>query len=247
MMELQNLTIGYGSKVVASGVNARLMPGELVCLIGRNGSGKSTLMRTVTAFQPPLSGTVTLTGMPCDASAQGTAQPRTVAEMTARERSRTIGIVLTEKPDVENMTVRELVALGRAPYTGFWGTLAKEDHDIVTEALAMTGMGDYARRLVQTLSDGERQKVMIAKALAQQTPFIFLDEPTAFLDYPSKVETMRMLLRLCSEQRKAVVISTHDLDVALRFCHTVWLMKDGTLVVGNTTSLKGEIDDFMKA
>ena len=136
-----------------------------------------------------------------------------------------IGVVLTEKPDVRNMSVRELVSLGRSPYTGFWGTYTDEDLRIVDEAIEMVGITDLTRRPVHTLSDGERQKVMIAKALAQQTPVIFLDEPTAFLDYPSKVEVLQLLRRISREAEKTIFLSTHDVELALQLADTIWLMR----------------------
>lgn len=229
---LNKVSIGYGTKVVASGLEGLLREGELTCLIGRNGAGKSTLMRTMTAFQDALEGSITI-------------GERDVTTLSAKERARLIGIVLTEKPEVENMSVGDMVAMGRQPYTGFWGGLSEDDEQIVIRSLGMVGMTEFHSRRMQTLSDGERQKVMIAKALAQQTPFLFLDEPTAFLDYPSKVDTMTMLLRLCHEERKAVLISTHDLDVALRFCDQVWMMDNGMLLTGTAEELSQEIKDFM--
>lgn len=227
MIEIDNVTIGYKSKVVAKGLSASLHEGELTCLIGRNGAGKSTLLRTMAAFQRPLGGIVRYRGTD-------------IASLSAVERAKTIGIVLTEKPDVQNMTAREMVAMGRTPYTGFFGRLTTEDKEIVQRAMMMTGTEALAERMVQTLSDGERQKIMIAKTLAQQTPFILLDEPTAFLDYPSKIETMLMLKRLCQEERKAVIISTHDLDVALKHCSRVWHLHQGQL----DTDIKGATPDM---
>ena len=145
--------------------------------------------------------------------------------MTDKELSKLIGVVLTEKPDVKNMSVRELVSLGRSPYTGFWGTYTDEDLRIVDEAIEMVGITDLSRRPVHTLSDGERQKVMIAKALAQQTPVIFLDEPTAFLDYPSKVEVLQLLRRISREAGKTIVLSTPDVELAVQLADTIWLMR----------------------
>lgn len=132
-------------------------------------------------------------------------------------------IVLTEKPDVRNMSVCELVGLGRSPYTGFFGTLKDADRRIVDEAMQMAGISELAHRCFFNLSDGEKQKVMIAKALAQQTPIIFMDEPTAFLDYPSKIETFQLLARVAKEQQKAILLSTHDFELALQHCHKVWI------------------------
>lgn len=136
-----------------------------------------------------------------------------------------IGVVLTEKPDIRNMSVRELVALGRSPYTGFWGTLHNEDWQVVDEAIDAVRISVLRDRMVHTLSDGERQKVMIAKALAQQTPIIFLDEPTAFLDFPSKVEMMQLLRRLARETQKTIFLSTHDFELALQVADRLWLME----------------------
>ena len=214
-IRLEHLDIGYRDKksvkAVATDISATIRQGELTCLLGRNGIGKSTLLRTLAAFQPPLRGSILLATSPLTA-------------LTDKELSRTIGLVLTERPDVQNMTVRFLVGMGRSPYTGFWGTLSATDEAIVDEAIRMVGIESLENRQVQTLSDGERQKVMIAKALAQQTPVIYLDEPTAFLDFPSKVETMLLLRRISREAGKTVFLSTHDLELALQTADIVWLM-----------------------
>ncbi len=217
-VRLEDLTIGYrrrsSTKTVAAGISAAIRRGELTCLIGANGVGKSTLLRTLSGFQPKLGGRIMTVG-------------RDIDDYTPRELSRIVGVVLTEKADVRNMTVRELVSLGRSPYTGFWGTNSAEDLRIVDESLALVGVTELTSRLVDTLSDGERQKVMIAKALAQQTPIIYLDEPTAFLDFPSKVEVMLLLRRISREQQKTVFLSTHDLELALQIADRIWLMDAG--------------------
>ena len=217
-VELNDLSIGYRSKqgvrVVAEGLTAQLQRGQLTCLLGENGIGKSTLLRTLAAFQPKLSGNIMIEG-------------RELESYSERELARTIGIVLTEKPDVQQMTVMELVEMGRAPYTGFWGRLNDEDRKACEEAIALIGIDPLKDRMVQTLSDGERQKVMIAKALAQQTPVIFLDEPTAFLDYPSKVDMLLLLSRISREAQKTIFLSTHDLELALQVADVIWLMVDG--------------------
>lgn len=226
---INNLSIGYKShhnyKVVAKDMNASLMAGQMTCLIGTNGAGKSTLMRTIAAFQNPLGGSVKLMG-------------KDMTEYSDAQLARLIGVVLTEKVDITNMTVTEMVGLGRSPYTGFWGTLSSEDKEIVRESIEMVGVESLATRMIQTLSDGERQKVMIAKALAQQTQVILLDEPTAYLDYPSKVEVMQLLKRLSRQAEKAILLSTHDLELALQMADTLWLMnKESGLHIGSPHEL----------
>ncbi len=241
---LQHLTIGYAAKgnqkVVAQGLDAAINSGELTCLLGSNGIGKSTLLRTLSAFQPPLGGDILLC---TDGGA-----PQSLTTFTDRELSRLVGIVLTEKPDVRNMTVDDLVGMGRSPYTGFWGTLTEADRQIVAEAISLVGIRPLQGRMVHTLSDGERQKVMIAKALAQQTPVIYLDEPTAFLDYPSKVETMQLLRRLAHGQQKTIFLSTHDVELALQLADCLWLMEPGQLSVGTPRQLadNGALSRFIE-
>ena len=246
-IQIRNLSIGYQTKhsvkTVAEGISGSIRSGELTCLLGANGVGKSTLLRTLSAFQPAISGEILFTvyslqltddllASPIDPSVYSTVnrKPSTVnykkiSSMTDKELSKLIGVVLTEKPDVRNMSVRELVSLGRSPYTGFWGTYHEEDLRIVDEAIEMVGITALTRRPIHTLSDGERQKVMIAKALAQQTPVIFLDEPTAFLDYPSKVEVLQLLRRISREAQKTIFLSTHDVELALQLADTIWLMR----------------------
>ena len=262
---LQNLSIGYltkdSRKVVATGLNATINSGELTCLLGRNGIGKSTLLRTLSAFQPALDGDINialnshpspLTSHPSSIihhpSSPLTSHPSPIihhpssplTSLSDKERSRVIGIVLTEKPDVQNMTIEELVGMGRSPYTGFWGTLDAEDEKIVREAIRLVGIENLRGRMVHTLSDGERQKVMIAKALAQQTPIIYLDEPTAFLDFPSKVETMQLLRKLAAEEQKTIFLSTHDVELSLQLADKIWLMEPEQLSVGTPAELAAQ-------
>lgn len=206
---------------VTEGLNASLDRGRLVCLLGPNGAGKSTLLRTLAGFQAPLIGEVLIMGH----------DPRAYS---SREMARILSVVLTERPVLENMDVRSLVALGRTPYTDFWGRLKRRDNEAVDKAMGLIGIESLSHRLVPTLSDGERQKVMIAKAFAQETPIIFLDEPTAFLDYPSKVEIMLLLHSLAHTHSKTIFMSTHDLDIALQIADDLWLL-DRTLGVKTGT------------
>lgn len=228
-IELRNLSIGYYVKgeqrCVADNISATIESSRLTCLIGANGVGKSTLLRTLSAFQPKLGGHIYIKG-------------KEIEDFDNVQLSRHIGVVLTGKPDVTNLTVEELVGLGRTPYTGFFGTLRPEDKEVVDESMRMTGISHLRERMIGTLSDGERQKMMIAKALAQETPVIFLDEPTAFLDYPSKVEMMQLLHRLSRKMSKTIFLSTHDIELTLQIADTIWLMNaGGTLSVGTPEEL----------
>ena len=226
---IRKLTTGYpgkgSTKIVAKDIDATISSGELTCLLGANGVGKSTLLRTLSAFQPPLGGEIEIMG-------------KKLTEYTDKQLATVIGVVLTEKCSLRNMTVEELVGMGRSPYTGFWGNLGKEDKQIVENAIAMVRIEDLKYRMVHTLSDGERQKVMIAKALAQETPVIFLDEPTAFLDFPSKVEIMQLLHHLSRSTNKTIFLSTHDLELALQIADKIWLMdKVNGVTVGTPEDL----------
>lgn len=234
MIELRNLTTGYGRKTIACNLNATLHHGELVSLLGSNGVGKSTLLRTICAFQPALDGEVLIQGTPLN-------------RLSISEQSRLISIVLTERIDVRGMTTRELVALGRSPYTGFWGQMDAEDRKCIEQAMEQVGITHLQNRNISTLSDGERQKAMIAKALAQHTPIILLDEPTAFLDFPSKVEMTRMLSRLAHEMDKVIFLSTHDVEMALQLSDRLWLMSQEGLVTGTPKELSdnGALANFI--
>lgn len=235
---INHLSTGYlskkGTKVITKDINATLYSGELTCLLGANGAGKSTLLRTLSAFLRPLFGEIRIQGKPLD-------------KYSDKALARVIGVVLTEKCHLRNMTVHELIGMGRSPYTGFWGTLTAEDRHIVDESIALVGIENLAQRMVHTLSDGERQKVMIAKALAQETPIIFLDEPTAFLDYPSKVEIFQLLYALSHSMNKTIFLSTHDLELALQIADQVWLMdRERGVIVGTPSglALDGSLESF---
>lgn len=203
---IDNITIGYDGKAIASGLSATLRSGCLTCLIGRNGLGKTTLLRTLSGFMPPISGKITLhtDNLSTD-----------LWQCSKQTLARLVAVVLTEKPELNNITVSDVVAMGRMPYTNFLGTMTYADRRVVEEALAITGITDFASRDFSRLSDGERQRVMIARALAQQTPVIILDEPTAFLDYNGKVDTMNMLAKMAKTLNKIIVVSSHDLGIVV--------------------------------
>ena len=232
------LDTGYSDRkhttVITHDINASLYSRELTCLLGPNGAGKSTLLKTLTAFLPPLKGDIMIEG-------------RLLNVYSDSDLAKVIGVVLTERLNINNMSVDELVGMGRSPYTGFWGHMSAGDRRIVEESIALVGIEGLRGRMVQTLSDGERQKVMIAKALAQETPVIFLDEPTAFLDYPSKVEIMQLLQTLSRERNKTVFLSTHDLELALQIADKVWLLdKTHGVTIGTPEdlALKGEMTKY---
>ncbi len=233
---LEGLTTGYrtreGVRIVAKDLTETVPPGAVTCLLGPNGAGKSTLLRTMANLQPPISGSVRIDGIAVD-------------KIPAHNLSQLIGIVLTGRGSTSAMRTEELVGLGRTPYTNYWGRLTADDRRIVDEAITQVGADNLRGRLVSSLSDGEMQKVMIAKTLAQQTHVIMLDEPTAFLDFPGKVELMKLLRRLATDDGKTVFLSTHDLDIALAMTDYVWLLdRDGNLETGDVATVgeRGSLD-----
>lgn len=215
LLKLQNLSIGYIDckplKVVHDSINLSLNRGELTCLLGMNGAGKSTLLKTLGGFQPQLCGEIMLEG-------------KELHHYARKELAKKLGVVLTDRIASGNLSVYELISFGRYVYTGFFGTMSSKDHKAVREAMDCVGISAFGHRNISELSDGERQKVMIAKAIAQETNLILLDEPTAFLDLSSRVEIMLLLRKLASEQGKTVLLSTHDLDLALQLSDKLWLM-----------------------
>jgi iron complex transport system ATP-binding protein len=221
-LRTRDLAVGYRTRrarrAVLEHVSVAVDSGEFVCLLGPNGIGKSTLLRTIARMQPPLWGSVELGG----------ADLRAVSHA---ELARRLGVVLTERVAVEALTVRQIVGLGRYPHSGWFGGLADRDRAVVDWAIDAVGVRHLAERDVSRLSDGERQRVMIARALAQEPLLLVLDEPTAFLDVPSRVELMGLLRRLTRDRPLAVVVSTHDLELALRTADTIWLVMPGGEVI----------------
>ena len=190
-VELQHITIGYGHRVLLEDVSAAIGGGRLVALLGRNGTGKSTLLRAVAGLEAPLSGGIRLCG-------------RLLSATPAHELAQVVSFVTTEKVRIANLASRDVVGLGRAPYTDWLGRLRSEDRAVVDRALNLVGMGGFADKPMDRLSDGEAQRVMIARALAQDTPVILLDEPTAFLDMPNRYELCTLLRRLAHDEGKCI-------------------------------------------
>lgn len=239
IIETHNLSIGYkqfgkGKKELFPPINVDLNEGDIVALAGPNGAGKTTLFKTFSATLEPLDGQIFLFG-------------KELRSYSAAERAKLFSIVLTERPDDMFLKVFDVVALGRYPYLGMWARLKNTDYQTIEECLDVSGVLHLINRPFHSLSDGERQKVMISKALAQDTPIIFMDEPAAFLDYPSKIELMTLMLRLSREQGKTIMFSSHDLDILLRTADKLWIVaNDKPLVWGvpEDIVLNGLIDDY---
>ena len=208
-----NLTIGYDQKVVQRGLSFSLYQGEMVCMLGPNGCGKSTLLRTLAGLQPALEGEI------------GNLKNK-------------IALVLTERLSLENTTVHDVVAMGRYPYTSFLGSLSAIDEQVIALSLFDVGLEGAAHTFFNAHSDGEKQRVLIAKAIAQQTPIILLDEPTAHLDLPNRIKILQLLRRLAHEQGKMILISTHELDLAIQLSDRILLMSDEGIQLDTPANLR---------
>jgi len=227
MLDLQSLAVGYRNTrgVVLSGIDLSAAPGDFICILGRNGSGKSTLMRTIAGLQASLGGTASLDG-------------EDIASMRPATRARRIGVVLTERAFNPSLNVEDVIALARQPFTGWQGGLADKDRAAIADAIEVTGVEPFLRRFFSDLSDGERQRVMIARALAQTPRLLVLDEITAFLDLPSRVEIMALLRAQARGQGQIVLLSSHDLDLSLQLSDGVWLLDgSGGFSVGTPDAL----------
>lgn len=223
MLQTKDLTVGYSGRPVLTGLDLRLDAGELAVLIGANGSGKSTLLRSLCGAQPVLSGEVTVDGEP-------------LPSLGAGRLARKLALVLTERRGGGGLTLEELVAIGRNPYSGFFGRLSAADRRAVADAIEAVGLGHKSKSFVAALSDGERQKAMLARAMAQDTPVIVLDEPTSFLDVSSRFEVME-LLRGLSRGGKAILLSSHDIAPSLAVADRIWAVTGNTVVRGTPAQL----------
>lgn len=225
ILKTSSLSIGYDKKTVVSDINVTLNEGDIIALVGPNGAGKSTLFKTFSTHIKPVGGKIELFG-------------KDLMSYTPKERAKMLGIVLTERPDDMFLKVSDVVAAGRYPYTGMFGKLNENDEKEIKVSLELVGVNNLTDRVFNTLSDGEKQKVMIAKAIAQNTPVIMLDEPTAFLDYPSKIELFSLLKKLAKEQKKAILFSSHDLELLLRYTDNLWIIaKNKPFVAGKSADL----------
>lgn len=224
MIRLENLRLGYGHRLLVEQASATLPAGSLTALLGRNGSGKSTLLRALIGQEKPQAGSIRLNGQP-------------LSRLSPENLARTVAFVNTERVRIANLRCKDVVALGRAPYTNWIGRMQAQDEAAVYQALAQTGMTAYAERTMDQMSDGECQRIMIARALAQQTPVILLDEPTSFLDLPNRYELGRLLAQLAHEQNKCIFFSTHELDIALSLCDAVALIDGAQLHYQTTANL----------
>ncbi len=236
MIRLENLTIGYGSRNLVEKDDAEIRRGALTALLGRNGTGKSTLLRAIAGMQSVMAGRILIDGL-------------AIGDYTPARMARTVATVTTERVRVADLRCRDVVAFGRAPYTNWIGRMQAADAEIVAEALATVGMAGYADRTMDRMSDGECQRIMIARALAQQTPVILLDEPTAFLDMPNRYELGTLLARLAHEQHKCILFSTHELDIALNLCDDIALIAPPRLYLQEAGAMvrSGHIEKLFSA
>ena len=211
MIKLNDITLAFGERRLIEHASAHFECGKMTALLGRNGTGKSTLLRAIAALGRLQSGTIEIGG-------------RDLRELSSAELARMIALVNTERISVEAMTAYDLVAVGRSPYTGWSGKLRSCDHEVIERSIRIAGVEHLANRYVDTLSDGECQRVMIARALAQDTPAILLDEPTSYLDMPNRYELCTLLGRLAHDEGKCVLYSTHELDIALTLSDSIALV-----------------------
>jgi len=228
VLHTKNLSIGYGSKKgdkeIAKNIDVELHTGELVCLVGRNGIGKSTLLRTLSKMQPRLAGEIYL-------------ENKNIDDYSRIDLAKIISLVLTERIPSSNLTVYELIALGRQPYTNWIGKLLQEDLDHIKEAINQSHLTELMHDRCDKLSDGQLQRAMICRALAQNTNLIILDEPTAHLDVQHKIETFRLLKKLAHELNRAILISTHEIQLATQIADSLWLMTEENIISGKPSEL----------
>lgn len=235
MIELHNFSIGYGNRTLLSNISATIDNGKLTALIGRNGTGKSTLLRAIAGLKHNYSGAIILNG-------------HNIAHIKAKDMAKTLALVTTERTRISNLRCNEVVAMGRAPYTNWIGTMQETDKEIVMHSLKLVGMEAYTNRTMDKMSDGECQRVMIARALAQSTPIILLDEPTSFLDMPNRYELCTLLAKIAHQENKCILFSTHELDIALTITDSIALIDSPQLPCLPTPQMRhsGHIERLFK-
>ncbi len=216
MIQLQNFSIGFGERMLLDQVSTNFAKGQLTALIGRNGSGKSTLLRALAGLNTRYHGNIILHGTH-------------IKCLSLQQLARTLAFVTTSRTRIPNLSCQNVVSMGRAPYTNWMGHMQSVDSDIVMQSIRSVGMEQYSLRTMDTMSDGECQRIMIARALAQDTPIILLDEPTSFLDILGRHELVTLLASLAHEQGKCILFSTHELDIAIKMCDTIALVDNGVL------------------
>ena len=234
VLRTRDLLIGYKDEAILPPINVSLNEGDLIALIGPNGAGKSTLFKTLTAHINTIAGNIELLG-------------KNLSSYSPKEKAKLIGLVLTSRPDDMFLKVFDVVASGRCPYTNFFGKMDENDLNIIHESLEIVGINELKNRYFDALSDGEKQKVMIAKTIAQNTPIIFMDEPTAFIDYPSKIELFSLMKMLTKEKNKTIIFSSHDLELLLRYTDDLWMIsKKKELISGKKDELmhKGIVKEY---
>lgn len=225
IIETKNLSIGYNGVALYNNLNLELKKGSLTAMLGVNGSGKSTLLRTLCGFAAPLSGDIYICG-------------KSLKSYSKTELSSVLSVVLTDRISDGGLTVYEVVSMGRYPYTGFFGRLSVKDEEAIDRALLDVGIEAMRDRYISELSDGEKQKVMIAKSLAQESQIIILDEPTSFLDLKSRMETISLLRRLCAEKGSTFLLSLHDLELSLSYADNLWILsKEDNIYCGQTEEM----------
>lgn len=233
MLKLQHVSTGYKKKIVGKDLCGHLYKGSLTALLGLNGCGKSTLLRTISRLQAPLEGEIFMQG-------------KALSQISIKHLAQQLSVVLTYQPQANELTALDVVKMGRIPYRSTFSLPQPSDFDLIDKALHLTHSTSLASRKLNTLSDGERQRIFIAKALAQDTPIILLDEPTAFLDFANKVSTMQLLKQLAHKENKTILLSTHDVELALHFADNLWMLRNDGITEGepHTLAHDGDINRF---
>lgn len=212
ILNIQNLYIGY-KQAIQKDISASLYPGQFICLIGPNGIGKSTLLKTISGIIAPLKGHINI-------------DDKALKDLNHKSLSRLISLVLTDHIESYHLKAIDIISMGRYPHTGFWGKLSNNDQEIIEKVIHQIGIQPLSQRYFSELSDGEKQKVMIAKALVQEAPLMLLDEPTAFLDFPTKAGLLVLLRKLAKQNQMGIILSTHDIELALKTADQIWLLQN---------------------